>query len=121
MRTEDDDEDDEEAVIDDEEEEEEDDDDEEDEETDGMDLDEDVEDDEEGEGDKEVSLQPLFSRHFHCLISTCPTQRIDTKAILPPGSRRSARGNRIDYSSAEARKRAGLEPSAGGDEDTEMK
>ena len=35
---------------------------------------------------------------------------IDTSAILAPGTRRSTRGVRVDYSSAEALQKAGLKP-----------
>jgi len=46
-------------------------------------------------------------------------ERIDPKAILPPGQRRSARGKKIDYTSTEALERAGLQLPGG--EDVEMK
>ncbi|KAH9026673.1 hypothetical protein EDB83DRAFT_2526602 [Lactarius deliciosus] len=45
-------------------------------------------------------------------------EQIDPSAILPPGARRSTRGQKIDYSSPEAFKRAGLKSSQ--DEDEEM-
>ncbi|KAH8993360.1 hypothetical protein EDB92DRAFT_2113715 [Lactarius akahatsu] len=45
-------------------------------------------------------------------------EQIDPRAILPPGARRSTRGQKIDYSSPEAFKRAGLKSSQ--DEDEEM-
>lgn len=44
-------------------------------------------------------------------------ERIDPKAILPPGTRRT-RGQRVDYTSAEALQRAGLKN--GEDDDEEM-
>ena len=126
MRAEDEDEDDDDVVIHDEEEDDDDDDDDdeddEDDEEDGDEMDQDDED----EGDnKEVRLSATCSRSpppladFTCYL---PIQRIDPTAILPPGARRSARSNRVDYSSAEALKRAGLQPGQpGGDEDAEMK
>lgn len=43
---------------------------------------------------------------------------IDPSAILPPGTRRSARGAKVDYASAEALAKAGLKPeTANEDED----
>ncbi|KAH9168246.1 hypothetical protein EDB89DRAFT_2074070 [Lactarius sanguifluus] len=79
------------------EEEEEDDEDDDEDEDDDVDMDEDDEILEEADGTKE---------------------QIDPSAILPPGARRSARGQKIDYSSPEAFKRAGLK--SGQDEDEEM-
>ncbi|KAH8107872.1 hypothetical protein BXZ70DRAFT_913047 [Cristinia sonorae] len=46
-------------------------------------------------------------------------EEIDTSAILAPGARRSTRGVRIDYSSEEALKKAGLTPEQAEEEEHE--
>lgn len=44
---------------------------------------------------------------------------IDPSTILAPGARRSTRGNKVDYSSEEAYKNAGLDKEKDGEDDEE--
>ena len=46
-------------------------------------------------------------------------EEIDASAILAPGARRSTRGVRVDYSSAEALAKAGLKPEAADEDEAE--
>jgi hypothetical protein len=48
-------------------------------------------------------------------------EEIDPSAILAPGARRSTRGVKVDYSSAEAFQKAGLKQGEDEEEDEEMK
>ncbi|UZJ56092.1 hypothetical protein CBS101457_005412 [Exobasidium rhododendri] len=66
------------------------------------DDDDDDEDDDDSEDDDEDDLE---------------MDEVDPSDIIPPSSRRSARSGRIDYSSEEALKKAGLAPTQGGEDE----
>ncbi|KZT40796.1 hypothetical protein SISSUDRAFT_1118073 [Sistotremastrum suecicum HHB10207 ss-3] len=78
-----------------------------------VDMDEDSE-DEEGQEDGEGDEDDVD------MIEEDELEAIDPSTILAPGSRRSTRGNKVDYSSEEAYKAAGLKKDEDDDDEDEF-
>ena len=54
-----------------------------------------------------------------CSLQEESLQEIDPAVILAPGARRSTRGVKVDYTSAEALAKAGLKPEGANDDDSD--